>query len=434
MLLTKFATFAPLSLAYVAALTPEGWDIEILDENIKEFEYKEADLVGITSFTTNINRAYEIAAIYKEKGTKVVLGGIHASVMPDEAVNYVDAVVVGEAELVWGQLIEDFNNGCLKDKYIGSKADIKTTNFLPRRDLLSPEYFWGSIQTSRGCPFDCDFCSVSRYLGREYRKKSVDNILDELETIENEYVFFLDDNVVGYGKESEEKAIQLFKGMIDRKINKKWWMQTSINTGENEELLKYASESGCLFALVGIEAINEENLKTMKKGVNLKAGVDNFKRIINRFHKHGIAVLGAFIIGNDNDTMEHYNELGDFLIKAGVDAAQVAILTPLPGSALFDRLNSEGRLRYKDFPSDWSKYRLSHLVHEPIGVTDEVIYQGNYNIKKHIYSPLNFIYRMIKSLMSLKRLDSFFAIYKMNQAYKKSWLNSHYYKSGKYDK
>ena len=425
--LSRFSIFPPLGLAYIAALTPSSWDVEIIDENIEEFEFKKADLVGITSFTSNINRAYELAKTYKSEGVKVVIGGIHASLLPDEAESHADAVIIGEAEHIWKTVIDNFENNTLKKRYKGLVVDCRNFHILPRRDLLSPKYFWGTIQTSRGCPFDCDFCSVTQYLGGQYRKKNVNDILDELETIDNEFVFFLDDNLIGHGEKSEREAIELFKGMRKRNIRKKWWMQTSINTGENEEVLKYASKSGCLFALVGIETIREENLKEMKKGINLKVGVENYKKIINKFHKYGIGVLGTFIIGNENESKEYYEELTKFIIKSGVDAVQISILTPLPGTNLYDRLESQNRLIYDHYPEDWDKYRFSYLVHRATGITEDDVYSGNNYIKSKLYSPHIFTYRMMKSFFSLKRMDSFSAIYKLNKVYKRSWEKSHYY-------
>lgn len=427
-LLSKFSTFPPLSLAYIAAITPDNWDVEIIDENIKEFCYIDADLVGITSFTTSINRAYELAGIYKNKGVKVILGGIHASVCPDEAIQFVDAVVIGEAELIWKDVINDFEQNALKTKYIGPTVPLKDYHILPRRDLIDDSYFWGTIQTSRGCPFDCEFCSVSKYLGRDHRQKEVNDILNELESIKKRNIAFLDDNLVGYGKKSEERAIKLFQGMLERNIKKKWWMQTSINTGENEEVLKYAAESGCMYALIGVETLSKDSLTVMKKGINLKIGVDNFKRIFDKFHKYGIGVLGAFIIGNDYENMKYFEELSKFIIKSGVDSSQISILTPLPGSSLFHRLKTEGRLKHTDFPDDWKKYRFSHLVHEVKGNKDSDIYKGMNLIKSKIYSPVIMPYRTIKSFFSLKKFDAAYSVYQMNKAYKKSWQNSHYYK------
>ena len=427
-MLSKMLFYPPLSLTYIAALTPSNWEVEIIDENIDEFEFKEADLVGITSFTTTINRAYELAGLYRSKGVKVVVGGIHPSLLPSEAEKYADSVIIGEAEHIWKTVIDDFENNALKKRYKGEVVDCKNYHILPRRDLLKSKYFWGTIQTSRGCPFSCDFCSVTQYLGSLYRKKKVDDILDELETIDNEFVFFLDDNLIGYGEKSERIAIDLFKGMLKRNIKKKWRMQTSINTGENEEVLKYAAKSGCMFALIGIETLRDENLKDMKKGINLKIGVKNYKKIIDKFHKYGIGVLGTFIIGNANESKQYYEELAQFIIKSGVDIVQLSILTPLPGTKLYERLEREDKLVYKDYPGDWDKYRFSYLVHKPTGITEDEVYAGNNHIKSKLYSPHIFIYRMIKSFLSLRNFAAFSAVYKLNKEYKIFWQKSHYYK------
>ena len=348
--------------------------------------------------------------------------------LPDEAEKYVDSVIIGEAEHIWKTVIDDFERNALKTRYKGEVVDCKKYHILPRRDLLKPKYFWGTIQTSRGCPFNCEFCSVTQYLGPQYRKKKIDDILDELETIDSEFIFFLDDNLVGHGEESENEAIALFKGMLKRNINKKWWMQTSINTGENEEVLKYAAKSGCMFALVGIETLREENLKDMKKGINLKVGVENYKKIIDKFHKYGIGVLGTFIIGNANESKDYYEELANFMIKSGVDIVQLSILTPLPGTKLYKRLENQDKLIYKDYPGDWDKYRFSHLVHKVPGITEDEVYAGNNYIKSRLYSPHIFIYRMMKSFLALKNFTSFSAVYKLNKEYKTFWKKSHYFK------
>jgi len=427
-LLSKFSTFPPLGLAYVAAVTPSNWDVKILDENFDKFEFEEADLVGITAFTSNINRAYEIAQIYRRRRIKVVIGGIHASMLPDEALQYADAVVIGEAEGIWDKVIYDFEENKLSPKYIGPQVDLTRYSITPRRDLLHSGYMWDSVQTSRGCPFNCYFCSVTKYLGKEYRQRRAKDVLDELEKIKGEYIVFVDDNLIGYSPANRERAIELFEGMIKRGMSKKWWIQTSINAADDERVIELAAHAGCMFVFIGFETISKEMLKDMKKGINLKKGIENYRKVLDTFHKHGIGVLGAFIIGNDYESPTYYKELADFLVHSGIDAVQISILTPLPGTQLMEQLQNEGRLVYKDFPQDWDKYRFSYMVHQPQEVEVDTIYTGNNYIKTRIYSFPIFQYRLLKSLYSLRKVSNFYTIYKFNQALKKSWINSHYYK------
>lgn len=426
-LLSKFSTLPPLSLAYVAAVTPSSWEIKIWDENFSPFAFEEADLIGITAFTSNINRAYEIARMYREKKIKVIFGGIHASMLPDEALRYADAVVVGEVEGIWDKVIRDFENNTLLPKYIGPRLDLSHFNITPRRDLIHPAYLWNSVQTSRGCPFNCNFCSVSNYLGKEYRQRNPEDVLKELDEITGKFISFLDDNLIGYSPENRKRARNLFQGMIKSGAHKKWWMQTSINAAEDEELIALAAQAGCMFAFIGFETTSRETLKHMKKGINLKIGTDNYKKIVNTFHKYGIGVYGAFILGNDFESPTYYKKLAKYLVHSGIDIIQVSILTPLPGTNLMEQLKQEGRLVHKNFPEDWEKYRFSYVVHEPKGIDEETIYRGDNFLKKSIYSFPAPPYRLMKSFYNLKGGINFYVTKKYNQALKKAWENSHYY-------
>lgn len=426
-LMSSISRFAPLGLAYIAAVTPDHWDIEIIDENFVDFHYQEADLVGITAFTSNINRAYDIAQRYRQKNIKVIIGGIHASMAPDETAGFADAVVVGEAEGIWPQIILDFEQGRLGRRYEGPRIDLSKGNLLPRRDLLHPNYFWQSVQTSRGCPFDCYFCSVSRYLGRRYRQRPVEDVLDELESISTPYIAFVDDNLIGYGEESNERAKALFRGMIARNLKKKWWMQTSINASEDESVIKLAAEAGCLFVFIGFETIDQASLKKMKKGVNLKAGVASYKKTAQIYHRHGIGILGAFILGNDFESEDYYRRLADFLLHSGIDAFQISILTPLPGTRLMDDQIAAGNLIHGNFPEDWEKYRFSYMVHQPEGVARETVYIGDNYIKNKLYAFPFYHLRLLRSFIQLKNLTNFMVTVKLNRALKRSWQNSHYY-------
>ena len=423
LLLSRFSTFQPLGLAYVAAATPSDWDVEIADENFKEFQFKEADLVGITAFTSNITRAYEIARIYRERNIKVVIGGIHASMISNEARQFADAVVVGEVENIWQKVIADFENKCLSSLYIGPKVEYDRDCILPRRDLFHPNYFWHSVQTSRGCPFNCHFCSVSRYLGKEFRQRNAHDVLAELAHLRDKFIAFVDDNLIGYSPKSHTRAMQLFKGMVEEGLNQRWWMQTSINAADNEPLIEMAARAGCIFVFMGFESISKDSLQDMKKGINIKIGIQNYKRVVDIFHKYGIAVYGAFIIGNDYESPAYFKKLSRFLVHSGIDIIQIT----LPGTALMKELRKAGRILYQDYPRDWDKYRFSYMVHRPQAVPLQTIYIGNNFLKKNIYSFPNYAYRMVRSLFSLRNPANFYAVYKFNKALKKGWKNSHYY-------
>lgn len=391
----------PLALGIIAALTPDTWDIEIHDENFVEFTYKDADLVALTTVTANVNRAYEIAGIYKKAGIPTIIGGIHASMMPDEALKFVDAVVIGEAESIWAQVLLDLENDRLKSKYHGELQPMVNAP-LPRRDLFHPSYSYANIQTSRGCPMNCEFCSVHIFNGSKYRQRPVEDVLDELETIPQELVYFVDDNIIGYSKNSAERAIRLFKGMIERGIKKDWYCQASLNIADNEDVLKYAAESGCRMILIGIESEKQEQLKEVNKKMNLKMGVEMYQEVFDRIHKYGISVLGALIYGLDSDSKEDLFDRTRFAIESGVDAMQATIVTPLPGTGLFERMNKGNRLLYTDYPEDWKYYHFLEVVHKPIKMTSQEFMDAMWENWSILYDPKTLQRKMLRTLKETK--------------------------------
>ena len=427
-LISRVSRFAPLGLGYVAAATPPHWEVKIIDENFEPFRLEAAELVGLTAFTSSINRAYAIADQCRQQNIPVVLGGIHASMLPDEAERFVDSVIVGEAEGIWPQVIADFESGRLAKIYHGPRVDYTTDRAHPRRDLFHPGYFWQSVQTSRGCPFDCHFCSVSRYLGRRFRQRPVDDVLRELASIPSPYIAFVDDNLIGYGPEAKERAQTLFQQMISRRLNKRWWMQTSINAADDKGLLKLAAQAGCMFVFIGFETIDQPTLKQMHKGINLKKGVANYVRAVKAFHRVGIGVLGAFILGNDFESPDYYRRLARFMLNSGIDVFQISLLTPLPGTRLMEEQLERSNLIHHSFPQDWDRYRFSYLVHKPRGVDIETIYTGDNYLKSKLYSFPFYHYRLLRSLLALRNPRNFGVVVKLNQALKSSWQNAHYYR------
>jgi radical SAM superfamily enzyme YgiQ (UPF0313 family) len=387
----------PLALGIIAGLTPAGWDTEIIDENFDDFEFRKADLVGITAMTANVNRAYEIASIYRAEGIPVVIGGIHASMLPGEASLHADAVVSGEAESIWGKVISDFEAKNLQKLYQGRLLPMNNA-VMPRRDLFHPAYTYANIQTSRGCPMNCDFCSVHTFNGSQYRQRPVEEVLDELESIPQEMVYFVDDNIIGYSRESSERAISLFRGMIRRGIKKDWYCQASLNVADNEEVLRLAAESGCRMILIGIESEKEEQLKEANKKLNLRMGIDKYQEVFDRIHRHGISVLGALIYGLDSDSRDDLFARTRFAIDSGMDAMQATIVTPLPGTGLYKRMEAEKRLLYTNYPADWQHYHFLEVVHQPLKMDPQEFMDAMYQNWSIMYDDKLLQKKMLRSL------------------------------------
>ncbi len=398
----EFSNYPPLGFGILAALTPENWEVEIFDENFDDFEFKEADFVGFTAFTGNAYRAYQIAEIYRKNGIKTVMGGIHASMIPEEARKYVDVVVIGEAESIWPTVIKDFENNNLKKQYTGVrlKAEMLVG---ARHDLFHHKYAFDTIQTTRGCPWRCEFCTVHAFNGTAYRQRPVSDILDELEKTTKKLLFFVDDNLIGYSKRSMQRTIELLKGMKKRGIKKEWFTQASINFSENEEMLQLAFETGCKMVLIGVESEKIESLQETKKDLNQKIGVTHYNDIFKKIHDYGIAVLGTFIFGLDTDSKQDIQNRADFIINSNVDAFQTTVLTPFPGTGTYEKFNRENRIHYDDFPGDWQRFRFFENVIDPVQMTHDELTEELNVAWGRIYEPKNIMKKFRMTLKETKQ-------------------------------
>ena len=359
----KHRIWKPLSLLVVAALTPPEWDITVVDENLGVPDYTampRPDLVGITAFTSQADRAYTVAAEFRSRGVPVVMGGIHATICLAEASERVDAVVVGEAESIWGQVLEDARQGALNRVYTSTRLEMDKVP-LARHDLLPTGYRFGSIQTTRGCPLNCSFCSVPAFNGRRYRCRPIENVVQELKLIREKYVLIVDDNLIGIRKDHIARAKDLFQAMIQANLGKKWVAQVTINMADDEELLRLAAKAGCIGVFIGFESPTEEGLVEVHKKFNIQKGRD-FKACVRRIQRHGISIVGSFIMGLDVDEQGIGRQIADTANRYGVDIINVLFLTPLPGTRLWERMESEGRITANCFPGDWKYYTLTFPV------------------------------------------------------------------------
>jgi len=418
-----------LNLPYIAALTPDYYQIAVIDENIKPFEFQEADIVGITAFTSTVNRGYEIAQIYRKKGIPTVMGGIHVSMLPEEALNYCDAVVIGEAEGAWPRLLEDFETGTLKKQYRGSWIDLAHLP-LPRRDILQNQYYsWGGIQTSRGCPMNCSFCSVTAFNGRRFRRRPIEAVIHELEQIPQKKVMITDDNIIGYSKEDRDWARVFFSRIIEKKIRKIFFVQTSIQFGEDPELIRLAAKGGVKILFIGLESVEPETLRSYHKGLNLKRLQKNkYHRLISRIRKAGIAVIGAFVVGGDDEDTSIFHKTLDFIQSSHIDILQITKPTPLPGTQLWHKLSNEGRIINQNFPEAWEEYRLTKMVYTPIKMSIEDVYEGFTYLREIYYGFWQTLKRTMNTLLTTKNPVTTIIAYKFNASFRKGYIHSEHRK------
>ena len=374
--------YPSLTLKQLAAITPPEHELDLVDERCEPINFdKKYDVVGISCLTYNSIRGYEIASKFKEKGTPVVMGGYHATLLPDEAKQYVDAVVIGEGEYTWPKVLEDIEKGNLKPFYRPDK-------FIPAEEIPAADHSVASynpfnepIQASRGCPTGCEFCAMNVMEGRVFRGRPVDHIVDEIKTIKSKTLFFADASLTINPKYSKE----LFKGM--REVNKYAEAFGNVNVlARDDEYLKLAQEAGFFNWYVGIESISQANIDQAGKGTNK---VENYSKAIKKIKDHGMMISGFFMFGFDFDTPETFQKTLEKIYEWGLDEVSFSIITPYPGTRLFERFEQEGRIICRD----WSQYHEGRVNYKPKGLTDKQIIDGIKEMALDYYSIPNIIKR-----------------------------------------
>lgn len=399
-----------LNLPYVAAVTPPDIEVKIVDEAFEKVDFEErVDLVGLTAQTPAAPRAYQIAREFKKRGIPVVMGGVHASMLPEEALQHVDTVVIGEAEETWPNLIEDFRKGQLKRIYQANRFVDSSAFPLPRRDLLNPKFYFPLklLETTRGCPHRCDFCGVSKFFGYRYRNRPLSEIDRELSTLfkkgpvmnpilkkvlslfnvdlpyflKRRLLYIIDSNVAG------DRRFALELASLLKNYDLLWYGHAPVSIAFDQKLLEGFSESGCLAINLGFESFSLKNLKAMGKGFNQPS---HYADAVKRIHDHGIGIMGTFMVGLDDDDPGVFQRIIDFCVESKLDWALTFIMAPYPGTESFQRLEGEGRI----FCRDWEKYDSLNVVYHPLLMSVEDLETGMRKVWKEVFS-LSSIYKRI---------------------------------------
>ncbi len=379
-----------LALYILAGLTPAEHDVEVIEEETECVDLEnDCDLVGISCMTANSSRAYELCHEFKKRGKTVILGGVHPSILPDEAMQHADSVVVGEAEGVWEKLILDFQNNNLQKKYHDPLPDLG--KYVPKdfsKIIKRRLFHLLPIMTTRGCPYNCDFCCVSNLYGKEIRHIPIENVVRDIQESGGKNFMFLDDNIIG----NPTYAKALFKAIKPLKI--KWVGQASVSLlVRDDELMQLAAESGCKILFFGLESVSETQLKTMRKAIGK---IDLLEKALKKIKKAGILIHASMVFGFDNDTKDTFDETVRFLVKNKVCSVSFNILTPYPGTKTYDDLKNENRL----ISTDWRYYDHNTVVFSPKNMTAYELQQGKIRAKKNFYTIYSVLNRFFGNLYS----------------------------------
>jgi len=383
----------PLSLLTLATLTPKDkFDIEIIDGSVERIKIKKADLVGITVSTIEAIDAYKIADKFRKKGAKVILGGIHVSFLPKEAIKHADSVVIGEAENVWEKVLDDFSRGKLKKFYRAKKfPDMSKPRIVDYKLLKNNKYLFPAVQTTRGCPFNCEFCSVVTFNGRKQRHKKIEDVIEQIRHIKKirkkkkEIILLADDNLTV----DKKYAKKLFRAMIP--LNIRWFAQLPVDFADDDELLDLAYKSGLRLVVMGFESVNQKSLKNISK-INI---VREYGELINKLRKYRIIVWGLFVLGLEDDDKDIFKNTLNFCNKYNIPFAFFQILRPLPGTPIFKKMKKENRI----LTFDWCSY--DKIVFKPKNIKINELKKGILDLHLDFYSLKN----TFKNILNLIKMD-----------------------------
>jgi len=396
-----------LAAATVAGLTPRDVEVAFHDDRMEVIPYDEpTDLVAISVETYTAHRAYQIASEYRRRGVPVVMGGFHATLVPEEVSEYAEATIVGEAEGVWQQVLEDFQNGRLRRIY---KRETRPplTNLRPNRSIFSGKRYLpiGLVEAGRGCHLNCEFCAVQSYFKNTQTRRPNEEILDEIRRMKKPLYFFVDDNITS----NMEQAKEFFRALAPLKI--RWVSQASINAAHDEEFLRLIKASGCQGLLIGFESLNPENLRKMRKGFNTMGG--GYEVALANLRKHGIRLYVTFIVGYDGDTAASVRESLEFALRHKFYIVAFNHLTPFPGTPLYTRLQREGRLLYDKWWLD-PRYRYGDIPYAPVGMTAREVRDKCIEVRAEFYRLSSIIRRSLDRQVNAENFFMWSHFYMIN--------------------
>lgn len=387
---TKSLSYMPLTMPYLAALTPEeyGAEYRAIDEGVQRVNYEKLgffDIVAITSVTSSVKRGYELGEYFKKKGSYVVMGGHHVTLCPEEAAEHADTVMTGPADRIWREFIADFVSGTPRKRYDGEHCDIGAANVIPRRDLMqkSKYIFAPTVIANFGCTNRCEFCVINSFWGGKYSARSVEDVIAEIRSLKSKYILFLDPSPTS----NPAYAKEFFTALIPLKI--KWAGLCTTDVLDDEELFDLMIKSGCIGILMGFETFSVDSLKESCK----KNKVKEYKAVVEKFHQNGVSVLGTFMLGFDGDTKESIMKMPDYIEKIGVDIPRFAILTPYPNTPTYRRLDAEGRMISKD----WNDYDSIHATFEPKNFTARELEEMLVSVSNECYTLKRIFKRTVKN-------------------------------------
>ncbi len=381
------AGFARIALTTLAALVPPEHEVVIHDARLSAPDYEgDWDLVGFTGMTCEIPHVYEMADRFRVAGTRVVIGGYHASALPEEARGHADIVVVGEAETLWPRVVAECADGGPRQAVYRS-ADFVDMHAMaiPRRDLLDQNMYavLNTVQATRGCPFDCEYCAVTKFFGRSFRARPVSAVIDEIQRQPGRRWMFLDDNLIA----KPDYAKELFEALIPLGIT--WGAQASITLARDPELLDLYAAAGGKYAFIGFESISADALASIRKRFNKP---QQYEEDVRRLHRRGITIMGSFIFGMDDDDLGVFRRTVEFVDTTRIDIPLYNILTPLPGTALYAKMDQEGRIHDRN----WANYDICHSVIHPRQMTTTELQNGYYWAVRETYKLPHILRRIFR--------------------------------------